>query len=590
MSIAVSDVTPLPVRTVRPIWVSPEPVDAAEIERLREELSLPPILCELLVRRGHRHPVDAKRFLRPRPEHLHGPELLVDIDPAADRIAAAVQRGETILVHGDYDVDGICATALLTRALGMMGAARIVPFVPHRLVDGYDLTEAGVKAAVQAGATLIVTADCGIVAHGAVEMAAVHGIDVVVTDHHTPGPTLPAASAVVNPKRSDCGYPGKELSGSGVAYKLAQAVAVRCGLPAERLHALLDLVAVATVADLMPVTGENRALLRWGLSILPKSPNPGLRALLKTCGLGDRTEITAGQVGFIVAPRLNAAGRLGSAMRGVRLLTTDDPAEAAALAAELEVENRRRRDLDEATFEEAMRTLERDHDPGRDSAVVLASDRWHAGVIGIVASRIVEQIHRPTVLIAIEGGEGKGSARSIPGFHLYDAIAACASHLVRFGGHRAAAGCSILPENIDAFRDSFLRVAEDRIAPEDYQPRLRVDAEVQTGDASLELAGILRHMGPFGMANPTPLLVLRNVRVTASPRIVGGRHVKFTVGDDRASLPAIAFGMADRLAELERVANGIDVAFRLEENRWTGRDGRSRTEAQARVVDFRSAG
>lgn len=577
-----------PVRSrVHPRWISPDPVDEAVVARLMGELSLPRVVCELLARRGFHDAAAAKSFLRPRREHIEPPWGLAGMDMAADRVAVAVRRRETILVHGDYDVDGICSTALLTRAISMMDG-RVVPFVPNRLEDGYDLTEAGVSAARQAGATLIVTADCGIVAHAAVERAATFGIDVVVTDHHTPGPTLPPAYAVVDPNREDCGYPGKGLAGAGVAYKLAVAVADRVGFDGERIASLLDLVAVATIADLAPVTGENRALLRWGLTILGRTRNRGLQALLRSSGLAENEEITAGQVGYILAPRLNAAGRLGDAMRGVRLLLTEDPVEAKALAADLEAENGRRRDLDSAILADAFRMIDREYDPARDTAIVLASTDWHPGVIGIVASRIVERLHRPTVLFALGAEEGKGSGRSIRGFHLHAAFTDCADLLIRFGGHRAAAGCSIHPTNVIPFREAFNAVARQRLAEEDLVPRISLDAEISLEEATPDLCRLLRYFAPFGVGNPTPVLGARRVRVLDPPRVVGDGHLKLQLGASGASLSAIGFGMGDRKSEVERSGGYLDIAFRLEENTWRGKyDRRPRSEVQARLVDVK---
>lgn len=567
-------------------WVAPPAIDPAVLGSLVSELRLPEPVCTLLARRGHDRAESAKRFLRPRPVQMHAPAGMAGMEEAVERLTRAVRAGERILVHGDYDVDGVCSTALLVRGLASLGA-RPVPFVPHRLRDGYDLTDAGVEAARRAGATLILTADCGIVAHAAVARAAAAGIDVIVTDHHTPGATLPTALAVVNPNRADCGYPYRGLAGAGVAYKLLGALAAALGAPESRITPLLDLVALATVADLAPLADENRVLVRWGLSILGRSPNPGIRALLRASGLGDRDEVTAGQVGYVLAPRLNAAGRLGDAMRGVRLLLTHDEAEAEALAAELEAENRRRREIDEETLAEALGMLERGYDPASDFGVVLASDRWHPGVIGIVASRVVERIHRPTVLIALAGGEGRGSARSIPGFHLHEAFVACAPHLARFGGHRAAAGCSLRADAVGAFRQAFNTVARERLDEERLQPALHIDARLELRDADRGLLGFLAHFAPFGIGNPAPVFAVHGVRLAVPPRVVGGGHLKLTLSDGAARLDAIGFGMGDRLEEC--ASGALDVAFKLEENRWRDGSGRMRETVQARVVDFRPA-
>ncbi len=579
---------PLPL--LRPRWVDPPPVDDRVIHELSETLKLPPLVCRLLARRGHVAVPQAKAFLRPAPSHLHDPMSMAGVGDAVERIVRAIRAGESILVHGDYDVDGICATALLVRALRMMGG-RPIPFVPHRLRDGYDLTAAGISAARAAGARLIVTADCGIVAHAAVADAARAGIDVIVTDHHTPGPTLPGALAVLNPNRPDCAYPEKGLAGAAVAYKLVTAVAKAIGFPPERLTALLDLVAVATVADLAPLTAENRALVRWGSAVLLRTPNVGLRALLRVTGLAGRDVITAGQIGFILAPRLNAVGRLEDGMTGVRLLLTDDPREAAALATQLEDVNRRRRELDGDTLKDALSMLERDYDPARDWGVVLSSPSWHPGIIGIVASRIVERIHRPTVLIALGQTEGKGSARSIPGFHMQEAFVRCRTHLLRFGGHRAAAGCSIEPSRVESFREAFAAVAEAELRHLDPVPELRLDGQISIREATYPLCRLLRHFGPFGVGNPSPVFAAYDVGLAGRIRTVGRQHLKLSLTADGGTLEAIGFGMAERISELEGVNPRLDVAFKLEENRWEHPLGRRQGQrVQARLIDFRRVG
>jgi single-stranded-DNA-specific exonuclease len=564
-------------------WVFPAPPDIAAVTRLQRELGLPEPLCRLLVQRGRHEPGEVREFLRPHAGQIHAP-LMAGLAEAVSRLRQAIRAGETILVHGDYDVDGICATALYVRALRMMGA-RAEAFVPHRITDGYDLTEAGIRSAVEARARLILTGDCGIVAHDAVEQARGLGIDVIVTDHHTPGPTLPNAVAVVNPNRLDCPYPDKALAGVGVAYKVCCALASEVSFPVDRLAGFLDLVAVATIADLAPLSGENRALVRWGLKVLPVTPNPGLRALLRSAGLAGRSEITAGQVGFILAPRINAVGRVSEALIGVRLLLTDDPAEAEGMAATLEAANRSRQEVDGRTLSAAMTALERSYDPDRDRGIVLAGEGWHPGVIGIVASRVVEHIHRPTVLIALDGeAEGKGSARSIPGFHLYNAIRACAGHLVRFGGHRAAAGCSILPRNVETFREAFDAAARAELREELLTPEVRIDLELRLHEADATLCRMLRHAAPFGQSNPTPVFGARRVHVAGYPRVVGRNHLKLALSSEGTQLEAVGFGMADRLRELDLGDGPLDVAFKLEENSYNGR-----TTLQARLVDLRLA-
>jgi single-stranded-DNA-specific exonuclease len=547
---------------------------------LVKELRLPEPLCRLLVARGHGTGPAARAFLRPSLDALHDPRHLKEVGAAVSRLGAAIDRGETILVHGDYDVDGMCAAALYTRVLRRLGAD-VVPFVPHRLRDGYDLGRAGVRRAAESGAALILTADCGTVAHDAVEEASRAGIDVIITDHHTPGATLPAAVAVVNPKREDCTYPEPSLSGTGVAYKVALALARARGLPEEEVHYMLDLVALATVADVMPLTGENRVLTHFGLRVLRQTRNGGLGALVAAAGLGDRP-LAAGHLSHALAPRLNAVGRLEDARTGLRLLLSDGDG-AGPLAAELETANTRRKAVDREILDQALEELT-GYDPARDRGVVLAREGWHPGVIGIVASRVVERIHRPTVLIAVPGGGGlaRGSARSIPGFDLLDAVRSAGEHLERFGGHRAAAGFDIRPDRIEAFRKAFAASARERL-PDAPAPELRIDLEIPLADATSDLVRFLGYFGPFGPGNPAPVFVLRRVRADRVKAVGSeGSHLRLRLRDGDATLGAIGFRMAESHGPLARSGEPLDAAAHLQEDRWNGR-----RRIQARLVDLR---
>jgi single-stranded-DNA-specific exonuclease len=565
-------------------WVDRATIDEPAVTLLAETLRLPESLCRLLVLRGYAEPDEAKLYLKPRLERLHDPELLIDMHAAADRIERAIDRDETILVHGDYDVDGVCSTALLTRVLRSIGGT-VVPFTPLRLRDGYDLTSAGVSAAIRAGATLIVTADCGTVAHAAVDEAATAGIDVIVTDHHTPGPTLPAAVAVVNPNRPDSRYPDRGLAGVGVAFKLCQALANRRGMKAEAIRDYLDLVAVATIADLAPLRGENRILTRYGLRLLRETRNPGLRALLAAAGIDVANPLNASQISHVLAPRINAVGRMGDAGRGVALLLTDDDREAARLAAVLEEENRVRKTVDRQTLDEALDRLCADYDPDRDYGVVLAAPGWHSGVIGIVASRVVERINRPVIMLAIDEatGRARGSARSIPSFHLFEAIRDCGHLLERYGGHRQAAGLDIAIDRIDEFRSAFNERARSVLGPDDVVARIRVDMDVRLSDANLVMIDLLRHFGPFGMGNPSPMFACRGVRLARDPRIVKDEHAKLLIEDDTGRIDVIGFGMADRVRDFVR-GDSLDIAFLLQIDDWSGR-----RRPQARLIDVRPA-
>jgi single-stranded-DNA-specific exonuclease len=553
------------------------------VSLLAGALRLPHAVCAVLAARGLTDVEDAKRFLRPRLEQLHDPDTLADGPPAADRIVNAIRRGEKILVHGDYDVDGICATALLTRWFRGLGGV-VVPFVPHRLRDGYDFSEAGLTRARSEAVGLIVTADCGTVAHETVDRARAAGIDVIVTDHHTVGSELPHAVAVVNPHRPDCPYPDKGLCGTGLAYKVAQLVGRAMDVDTDELLTYLDLVALATVADLVPLQGENRVLVSFGLKRFARSRVVGIEALLEVSDVS-ASEVTAGQLGYRVGPRINAAGRLGEADDALRLLLTEDREEAGVIAGKLDDLNRRRREEDERTLEEAIELLSDTYDAERDFGVVLAAEGWHPGVIGIVASRVVERIHRPVVLVALDGETGRGSARSIPGFHLYEALVECAGHLGRFGGHRQAAGMDLARSAVPAFRSAFDGAARRRLLPAQLRPTLRPDCELSLLDVDLQLVHWMQYLGPHGIGNPGPLFLAREVGVDG-PRVVGDRHLKARLLEGRSGLDAIGFGFGERHPPESLGAGAHDALFRLERNEWRGR-----VTPQARLVDLRpSAG
>ena len=566
-----------------PSWQEPPPVPHDVARALFEALSIPEPLCALLAQRGLIAPEQAKSFLRPLLDDLHPASLLADSEDAVGRILGAVDRAETVLVHGDYDVDGVAGTALLTRWIRRMGG-RAVPFVPSRLRDGYDLGPAGLEAARGAGAGLIVTVDSGIRAHAAVAQANADGIDVIVTDHHTPAETLPPALAVVDPNRGDCPYPNKGLCGTGVVYRLCELMAHRRGLDPEALHGSLDLVALATIADVVPLDHENRTLVRYGLKALARTELPGLQALMKRAGLGDGP-VEAGQVAFRLAPRINAAGRMAEAMTALELLMTEDPARAETLADDLEQNNVDRRDEEARTLREALEGLERSYRPGQDFGLVLEGEGWHPGVIGIVASRIVERVHRPTVLVALRDGQGRGSARSIPGFDLYGAVHACREHLGRFGGHRAAAGMDVSRDRVEAFRRAFNSEARERLDGRPPRPSIRPDLELRLSEATERLAHFLAYFGPFGMGNPTPVFVARDVGLESPAREVGTGHLKLRLAQSGHTLDAIGFGLVDRIPPESLGMSPLDVIFKLKLGVFRGR-----RRVEAHVLDLRPHG
>lgn len=563
-------------------WVPIKEPPAEAVQALMSALLLPEPVCRLLASRGYQQPDAAKRFLRPRLEHIEPAHALHDAGRAVDRIAEAVRRQETIFVHGDYDVDGMSSTALLTRVLRGLGAQHVVPFVPNRLTDGYDLGPAGVAAARTAGATLVVTCDCGTSAVSPVAELTAAGIDVIITDHHLPGSALPAGYAICNPRHPNCASADKDLAAVGVAYKLALALCDAMGASPALAHRQLDLVALATIADVAPLRGENRVLVRYGLKLLAETTHPGLRALLRSSGL-DAKPLTAGRVGFVLAPRLNAAGRIADAKLGLRLLLCEREDEANVVARELEELNRARQDLDRLVLDDAMRQL--DTVAMRDRyAHVLHREGWHAGVIGIVASRIVEQTARPAVLVAVEQGVGKGSGRSISAFDLHGALGECRDLFVKYGGHRAAAGLTMQAEHLLTFVERFDEVARGRLTPEDLTPELRVDLEVPIDAVGEDLEKLLKHFEPFGIGNPAPLFRTAGVRVSAPPRRIGSDGLRLSFDMARGAIDGIGWGLAPR-ATLFDPAHPVDVAYRLERDEYRGV-----SRLQLRIADARRSG
>jgi len=531
--------------------------------------------------RGRNTPEEAKSFLRPLLAALHDPAGLRDGEAAAVRLARAVERREMVVVHGDYDVDGISGAALLALWIRALGG-RAEAIVPNRLGHGYDLSRTGVERAAARGASVLVTVDCGIVALEPVRLATEAGMDVIVTDHHAPGPGLPAALAVVNPNRPGCSYPNRNLCGAGVAFKVGQLLARSLGRSADESWEYLDLVALATIADQVPLRGENRVLARYGLRALAGTGRPGLTALMECAKVRPGREIEAWAVAFGLGPRVNAAGRVGDPKTALHLLLTSDRAEARRLAGVLERNNTERRELEGRITEEALTALMSVYDP-RDRAVVVAGEGWHPGVIGIVASRVVERIHRPAVVIAVDGEVGRGSARSIPPFDLHGAISACAGYLDRFGGHHQAAGLDIRRDRIDAFREAFRAVARERLGSTEPRPALDVDLEIGLDEVTRDLSRYMRYAGPYGRGNPEPVFMVRDVRFAAPPRVLNGGHLKFRIERDGNGLGAIGFRLADRVSPAELGGGPVDVAFNLIENTF-----RDYVTVEAKVVDIRT--
>jgi single-stranded-DNA-specific exonuclease len=549
-------------------WTLLDTHPSEEVRRLSQELNIPPVIAKILLNRGIRSYEEAKAFFRPELSSLHDPFLLPDMDAACQLVLEAIRSKKPVLVYGDYDVDGITGIALLYRFLLRYGVP-VWYYVPDRFTEGYGLSERGVREAAARGASLLITVDCGVTAVEEVELARHLGIDVIVTDHHQPGDRLPPANAVVVPKRPDSVYPCAELAGAGVVFKLMQAVVGRMRLSAEILSDALELVAVGTAADIVPLIGENRTLVKMGLERLPHSRVPGLRALLEVSGLKAR-EISTSHVVFILAPRINAVGRMGDASRAVELLITPDARRAREIAVVLESENRQRRSVDEETFREADALVEDEFDLDVDLVLVLAMEGWHPGVIGIVASRLVERYYRPTAMIALENGIGRGSARSIPEFDIYAALRQCEDLLLRYGGHRHAAGFLIEEEKIPAFRQRLNEIAAKQLSASALVPSLRIDAELDLEQVDGRFYRLLKLFEPFGPQNMRPVFVSRNLQLVGVPTVTAGNHLRFQVRGKTKTFPAIGFGMGDRIAELTPGRRDLALAYVIDEDDYQG--------------------
>jgi len=541
-------------------WQLRNPCERAEVEALGAELGVSDVLAAVLVRRGLADPAGARAFLEAGlPEH--DPFLLGDMGEACEAIRAAVAAGTKICVHGDYDADGICATALAVLVLRELGA-EVTYHLPSRFDEGYGVAGQTLSRLANEGVGLVVTVDCGITAVDEVEGAKEQGLEVVVTDHHRPGDELPACP-VVGPYRG--GYPFSDLCGTGVVWKLGQAL---LGPGSEALARHLDLVAVATVADVVPLLDENRGLAVAGLRQLARTQKPGLQELMRVARV-DPAAVDAGAIGFRLAPRLNAAGRLGRPEAALELLLSEAREPAAQLAAQLEELNRDRQAVEERILREAVEEIESWPEAQRlRRAFVVAGADWHEGVIGIVASRLVERYSRPVVLIAGTDGDWKGSGRSVAGFDLHDGLRRCAGHLERWGGHAAAAGLSIKPANVPAFAEQFAAIGDATLEEDDLRPPAPVDAFVHGRDLTLELCGELARLAPFGLGNPNVTLLLPGCELAELTAVGEGKHLKFRVrADGRDSGSAIAFRLGRRLDSLSRPGH-YDVAFRLEAKQW----------------------
>jgi single-stranded-DNA-specific exonuclease len=544
-------------------WIE-SPVDEEAVRRLERELTLSPLVARLLVQRGLEEPAAAQEFLHPSLNQLHSPELMAGIREAVTRLRRALDQHEKILIYGDYDVDGTMAVVVLLTALRMLGA-EVEAYVPHRLTDGYGMRVPVVEEAAANGVRVVISVDTGIREHEVLARARELGVDCIVTDHHLPDGHLPPACAILNPRRPDCNYPEKSLAGVGVAFKLAQALLGE-RMTERLLQSFLKVVAIGTIADVVPLLGENRVIARFGLEALRQPAQAGLAALLELSGLAGK-QISAGDVGFRIGPRLNAAGRMENARDVIDLFTLPDPIRTREIAERLERLNRERQRVEEEILRAILGELERRTDIKDQYTLVLAGDGWHRGVIGIVAQRVAERYHRPALVIGIEDGVGVGSGRSIKRFHLLDGLTSVGDLFQRFGGHAQAAGFAIAKEHIPELIRRFELHARTVLTAADLEPVLRVDAAVDPADVDWPLYEQLIQLEPFGMGNPTPVFGACGARLLTTPRILQEKHLKLRVEAGPRALDALAWGWASRAPRLEP-GQLVDLAFTLEKNNY----------------------
>jgi single-stranded-DNA-specific exonuclease len=553
--------------------------DPSRVNSLQASLGINEILCRILVQRGIDTFDQARNFFRPELKDLHDPWLMKDMGKAVDRILKALEQREKILIYGDYDVDGTTAVACLYRFLLKVCPPELLDFyIPHRYREGYGVSRQGVDYAQDSGYSLIISLDCGIKSVDLIAYAAGLGIDFIVCDHHLPDDRLPPAIAILNPKQSGCPYPYKELCGCGVGFKLITALSERLGFGREEAMQYLDLVATAIAADIVPLDGENRILAYYGLIKINENPNFGILALIKLSQVEKAMKMI--NLVFMIAPRINAAGRMDDARKVVHLFTASDLSSALSYADQLHADNTDRKEADSNTTEEALAILEKDDSPSGRRSTVLYQPHWHKGVVGIVASRLIERYYRPTVVLTRSGDVIAGSARSVSGFNVYEAIHACREHLLGYGGHFAAAGVTLQPDQITAFALKFEEIVASTILPGSLVPELTIDAELHFETIRLSFYKILEQMQPFGPSNVQPVFISKRVTNKGS-RIVKEQHVRFSLQQGTVTMDGIGFGLSAKFHILETGAP-IDVVYTLEENDWN-----NQIKLQLKVIDFK---
>ncbi len=562
-------------------WVENRLSDEKVISQLADQLNITSIIAELLVNRGISTYEEAEAYFRPRIEHLHDPFLMKDMERAIVRIEQAIANQEKILIYGDYDVDGTTSVALVFSFFKSI-YSHLEYYIPDRYKEGYGVSYAGIDYAQAQNITLIIALDCGIKANQHVEYAKERNIDFIIGDHHLPGDEIPAAYAVLDPKRKDCDYPYKELSGCGIGFKLVQAYCDKNDIPFEKIIGYLDLVAVSIASDIVPVTGENRVLSHFGLIQLNNNPRPGLKALINISSLKD---ISLNEVVFFIGPRINAAGRIDHAQHAVSLLISETEKEAFDLCEVVNIKNNERKEFDQTITLEAIALVEQDESAKHRKSTVLYNAEWHKGVIGIVASRLIDKYYRPTIILTESNGHAAGSARSVNGFDIYEAISACSDLLDQYGGHKYAAGLTMQIENIPAFIEKFERIVANTIADDSLHQEIDIESEMILSDFDSKFYRILKQFAPFGPGNMRPVFLSKQVRLASEPKLIGknnANHLKFTIVQNGSfSFDCIAFGLG-HYKKLMEEADSFDICYTIEENTW-----RDKTSIQLNIKDIR---
>lgn len=569
---------------LKKLWKLIEQQDEKSVLSLADSLNISNALANLLIQRRVTNFFEAKAYFRPSLDTLYDPFLMNGMQEATQRVINALTSNQKICVYGDYDVDGTCSAALMYLFLKELGAD-VMTYIPNRLTEGYGMSIQSVDYLKEQGINLIITVDCGITAVEEIDHANSLKIDTIICDHHQPKDKIPEAYAVLDPIKPGDTYPFKHLSGAGVAFKLARAVGERIGKK-ELPMKYLDLVALAGAADIVPLVEENRVLVKEGLELINTNPRPGIAALMK-CARMETGNLTAGQIVFTIAPRVNAVGRLGDANRAVELFTTDDPKKAVELAQVLEEENLERRKIDEMTFSHAMQLVEEYVNFETDLGIVLHDNNWHPGVIGIVASRLVEKFHKPAVMLTTIDGVAKGSARSVSGFNIYEALQGCDDLLLQFGGHEAAAGLAIEVDNIDKFRERLNVILRRNMKQEDIHPEIHIDAKISLSEISPKFIRVLDQFAPFGPGNMRPVFLSENVSVVSTPRLVGTNHLvtSFKQNGNEKIFDAIGFNLGAYITDFDKEKNIVDIVYTIESIQ---KDGKAYPQLRLRDLQIKS--